>query len=61
MATGNTEPLTTVRVYDYSGRLAKVLYLKAGRCLLAVKPDDSAIYALEESDEFGYRLLQFNL
>lgn len=61
MASGQIEPQTILRVYDYNGRLKKVIYLDAGRCLIAVKPDDSILYALEESDEFGYRLLQYNL
>ncbi|MCI9607360.1 MAG: hypothetical protein HFJ94_04195 [Muribaculaceae bacterium] len=61
MAAGEIEPLTEIRVHDYDGHLKKIIYIPVGRCLLAVRPDDSALYALEESNEYGYRLFQFEL
>ena len=58
---GDTPLTTTVREYDFDGRLCRiyVLPLKAGA--LAVTPDDSTLYALADSETEGYRIFRFPL
>ncbi|MDE5555180.1 MAG: TolB-like 6-bladed beta-propeller domain-containing protein, partial [Muribaculaceae bacterium] len=60
MAEGEMEPECYVRVYDFDGNIVKILKLNVGRCSLAVSPDDSALYALTETDE-GYTIHKFSL
>ncbi|MDE5744312.1 MAG: TolB-like 6-bladed beta-propeller domain-containing protein [Paramuribaculum sp.] len=61
MTEGEAAPATRVRVYDYNGKIKRVLELNVGRCLITVSPDDSVLYALSEDNENGYQLFKFEL
>lgn len=58
---GDTPLTTTVRQYDFDGRLTGIylLPLKAGA--LTVTPDDSTLYALTDSETEGFRIFRFPL
>lgn len=61
MTEGEAEPVTRIRVYDYNGRIKRVIEINVGRCIIAVTPDDSILYALGENNENGYQLFKFEL
>lgn len=61
MTEGEADPLTRIRVYDYEGKIKRVLEINVGRCIIAVTPDDSTLYVLGENNENGYQLFRFEL
>ena len=61
MTEGEAAPVTRIRVYDYNGNIKRVLEINVGRCIIAVTPDDSTLYALGEDNENGYQLFKFEL
>lgn len=58
---GDTPLTTTVREYDFDGRLCRIYVLPLKVSGLAVTPDDSTLYALADSETEGYRIFRFPL
>lgn len=50
-----------VRVFDKEGRLARNIHLDQMAKAIAVSPDDSTLYTLTESSQFGNRILKYEL
>ena len=61
MAEGEIPTANQIKVWDFDGNLVRVININVGRCLLAVSPDDTKLYALTESAENGYEVLEFDL
>ncbi len=61
MASGETEPFSLIRVYDFEGNIVRVLRTDVYAKAIAVSPDDKTLYALTENDDNGYYIVRYTL